>query len=180
MKQQELLEKVGNLAKLGTDIAFRNEMTANPKQVLSNEFPEFKLEDNVKVLVHENTMQEMHIILIPTEQMIFNSPVEEKVEKVLDKAILDEGFKKLLMADPKGTLTKELPEFSVPSDFKVYFHENTATEIHLLLPPLQPVDDELSPSELQAVSGGKAKGPHIGRPRGGSGPKCRSQSFRTR
>ncbi|HAI77216.1 MAG TPA: hypothetical protein DCM08_13335 [Microscillaceae bacterium] len=180
MKQQELLEKVAGLSKLSTDLTFRNELIANPKKVLKQEFSDLQIADELNIVVHENTDREMHIILIPDEQMVFNASLDEKVEAVLDKAVADTQFKKLVMADPKGTLSKELPDFYIPNDFKIHFYENSTNEVHLLLPPLQTENGELSETELQSVAGGRGRGPHIGRPRGGGAPKCRSQHFRTR
>ncbi len=179
MKQQDLLEKVGNLTKLTTEVAFRNAFMANPRTVLEKEFPELKFETDTKIFLHENTPQEMHIILLPAEQTVFADQLDDSVERLLDKAITNDSFKKLLIADPKGTLSNELPNFFVPDNFRMYFHENKPNEIHLLVPALQLADEELSEAELEAVVGGsKGRGPHIGRKRGGGGPKCRSQSFK--
>ncbi|MCS6821766.1 MAG: NHLP leader peptide family RiPP precursor [Microscillaceae bacterium] len=178
MKQQVLLEKVAALAQLSSDVQFRNEFMANPKTVLQNLFPELKLPEDTRIILHENTSDEMHVILLPSEEAVFNASLDDKVEQVLDKAILDQAFKKLLLADPKGVLQRELPDFFVPDNFKIYFHENTDKEIHLLIPNLAPQGDELSEEELGVVAGGAGRGPHIGRPRGGKPPKCRSQHFR--
>ncbi len=180
MKQQDLLEKVGNLTQLTTDVAFRQSFMANPRAILAKAFPEFQIPTDVQFFLHENTTQELHIVLLPAEQTVFGDQLEESVERVLDKAIDNENFKKLLIADPKGTLSGELPDFFVPDNFRMYFHENKPNEIHLLLPALQLADEELSEAELDAVVGGsKGRGPHIGRKRGGGGPKCRSQKFKT-
>ena len=179
MKQQDLLEKVGELTKLTTDVAFRNAFMANPRTVLEKEFPELQLAADAKIFLHENTAQEMHVILLPTEQVVFGDQLEDSVERLLDKAIENDNFKKLLIADPKGTLANELPDFFVPDNFRMYFHENKPNEIHLLVPALQLADEELSEAELDAVVGGsRGRGPHVGRKRGGGGPKCRSQHFR--
>jgi hypothetical protein len=179
MKQQDLLEKIGNLSKLTTDVAFRNSFMANPRTILEKEFPELQLPADAKIFLHENTAQELHVILLPAEQTVFSDQLEDAVERILDKAIESDSFKKLLIADPKGTLSNELPDFFVPDNFRMYFHENKANEIHLLVPPLQLADEELSEAELDAVVGGsRGRGPHVGRKRGGGGPKCRSQSFR--
>jgi hypothetical protein len=179
MKQQDLLEKVGSLTKLSTDVAFRNAFMANPRTTLEKEFTELQLPTDVKFFLHENTAQELHVILLPAEQSVFGDQLEDSVERVLDKAIENDSFKKLLIADPKGTLSNELPDFFVPENFRMYFHENKANEIHLLIPALQLADEELSEAELDAVVGGsKGRGPHVGRKRGGGGPKCRSQKFK--
>ncbi|NJO02949.1 MAG: NHLP leader peptide family natural product precursor [Bacteroidia bacterium] len=179
MTQRELLEKVGNLDKLTKDISFRNAFMANPKTMLEKEFSGLKLNDGVNIFLHENTAREMHVILVPNEELVFNDSLEDAVETVLDKAISNDSFKKLLMADPKGTLANELPDFYVPADYKIYFHENTPKEIHLLIPSLAAEENELSEAELDAVAGGsKGSGPHVGRKRGGKAPKCRSQKFR--
>lgn len=179
MTQRELLEKVGSFDKLTKDISFRNAFMANPKTMLEREFPGLNFSGDVNIYLHENTAQEMHVILIPDEELVFNAALEGSVEQVLDKAIGNDSFKKLLMADPKGTLANELPDFYVPMDYKILFHENTAKEIHLLIPSLATEEDELSEAELDSVAGGaKHKGPHVGRGRGGKAPKCRSQRFR--
>lgn len=173
MSQQKLLEAIGNLGKLSNDISFRNAFIANPKTIIKEEFRDITLSDDINIHIHENSSSEMHVILMPEEAMVFNDQVEDEVEKVLDKAIQDTSFKKLLMADPKGTLATELPNFYTPEDFKIHFYENSATEIHLLIPSLETESDELSESELDAVAGGKKRGPHVGRKRGGGGPRCR-------
>lgn len=178
MKQQVLLEKIGNDERLTKDLSFRNALMANPKTILEKEYG-ISFSSEVKIVLHENTTQEMHVILLPSEGLVFNDAIEDSVEKVVDKAVLDASFRKLLMADPKGVLTNELPDFFVPQDYKIYFHENTEKEVHILIPSLVSENDELTEAELDAVAGGGgSKGPHVGRKRGGGGPKCRSQKFR--
>ena len=155
---------------------------ANPKTVIEQEFAGLNLPADVTISLHENSAKEMHIILIPQEDLVFNDTLNADVETILDKAIENESFRKLLMADPRDTLAAELPNFYVPADFKIYFHENTANEIHLLIPALNNQEEgELSEEELEAIAGGaKGRGPHIGRKSGGKAPKCRSQKFRRR
>lgn len=176
MTQKDLLDKFGTLI---MEQNFRNEFLKDPKTALEKNFAGATLPKNVEV--HQNSVKEMHIILLPAEKVVYNDALETKVEEVLDKALVDASFKKMLMADPKGTLTKELPDFYIPGDFKVYFHENTEDTMHLVVPALANESEELSEAELDSVAGGGGhKGPHIGRPRGGKGPKCRSQHFSVR
>ncbi len=175
MAHKELLEKIGNSDRLKTDISFRNGLLANPKTIIEKEFGG-NLDTNIKIHIHENNFREMHIILVKAENVIFGDSLDESVEKMLDEAIHNDSFRKLLIADPKGTLNAKLPDYFVPADFKLYFHENTDKEMHVLIPNLAESEDELSEAELESVVGGKkGKGPHIGRKRGGGGPRCRSQ-----
>lgn len=189
MTQQEILNKFGSLDKLIHDTNFRNALKNDPRKALANELPDVQIPDTVNLIVHENTANEMHVILLPDSEASADDIVDDDpMDVVLDKAMADKSFKDLLMIDPKGVLAKELPDFFVPDEFKVYFHENTATELHLLIPSLE-IDDEdgeLSEDELEAVAGGagrrrrrrRRRGPHIGRRRGGKGPRCRKRRFR--
>lgn len=189
MTQQEILNQFGSLEKLITDTNFRKALKNDPRKALAQELSGVQIPDNVNLIVHENTANEMHVILLPdTEASADDIVDDDPFEAVLDKAMLDKSFKDLLMIDPKGVLAKELPDFYVPDEFKVYFHENTATEWHLLIPSLETEDEdgELSEDELEAVAGGagrrrrrrRRRGPHIGRRRGGKGPRCRKKRFR--
>jgi hypothetical protein len=71
------------------------------------------------------------------------------------KAATDSAFRTQLMSDPKSAITKEFGT-KLPENVKVRVHENTATELHLVLD--KPVDlgtsRSLSDQELQHVSGG--------------------------
>lgn len=188
MTQQEILNQFGGLEKLITDTNFRKALKNDPRKALAQELSGVQIPDSVNLIVHENTANEMHVILLPdTEASADDIVDDDPFEAVLDKAMLDKSFKDLLMIDPKGVLAKELPDFYVPDEFKVYFHENTATEWHLLIPSLEIEDEdgELSEDELEVVAGGagrrrrrRRRGPHIGRRRGGKGPRCRKRRFR--
>ncbi|NJL12518.1 MAG: hypothetical protein HC913_05650 [Microscillaceae bacterium] len=179
MTQQQLLEALARSESFSRDFALRNALIANPKTILHQTFPSLALGENVRAHLHEDTAQEMHIIMVAGEDLVFSDALETAVEQVLDKAVGEPDLRKRLMADPKGTLATLLPDFYVPEDFRIYFHENSTEEIHLLLPPLAQAEDELSEAELDAVAGGsRGRGPHIGRKRGGKAPHCRSQKFR--
>ena len=65
------------------------------------------------------------------------------------KATEDEAFRARLLADPKGTVAAETGvEF--PADYTLHVHEETATDAHMILP----TTSQLSPEDLQAVTGG--------------------------
>lgn len=171
MTQQEILEKVGN-----ADVNFKQRLLDDPQGALKGEFPGFEFPSTIEV--HENNANEMHVIFSTQEEFVFSADLEDSVNQVLDKALVNNDFKKLLVADPKGTLTKELPNYFIPENFKIFFHENASDSMHLLAPTEQTTGEELSEADLDAVAGGGRKGPHVGRSRGGKGPKCRSQKFR--
>ena len=70
-------------------------------------------------------------------------------EFIRGKAAEDEGFRKALVADALGTVESEIG-VKMPSGLKLVVHEESNEELHLVLPaPL-----ELTPQQMQAVSGG--------------------------
>jgi hypothetical protein len=76
----------------------------------------------------------------------------KKINKVIAKAWLDEGFKKKLLADPNGTLKAEGVEVS--PDVQIHIAEDTA-KVHNLVLPLKPSTDEVSDEQLRSGGGGK-------------------------
>ena len=70
-------------------------------------------------------------------------------EYVSGRAVRDESFRKALVADALGTIEAEIG-IKMPSGLNLVVHEESNEELHLVLPaPL-----ELTPAQLQAVSGG--------------------------
>ena len=70
-------------------------------------------------------------------------------EFISGKAAQDEAFRKSLLADALGTVEAEIG-VKMPGDLKLVVHEESNEELHLVLPaPL-----ELTPQQMQAVSGG--------------------------
>jgi len=171
MTQQELLEKIG-----GANSNLKQSLKSETRTALESHFADFKFPS--KIFLHEDGVNELHVIFSVAEEYVFNASLDESVEKILDKAFENDTFKRKLMANPTGTLAEELPNFYIPDGFKIYFYENTEDELHILLPNDTGEDGELSEAELEAVAGGGKKGPHVGRRRGGRAPKCRSQKFR--
>jgi hypothetical protein len=70
--------------------------------------------------------------------------------EVMKKAMQDETFRKALMNDPKGTVSKEFG-LSLPDNFTVKTLEEDATTVTLFVPPSS---SELSEKDLDKVAGG--------------------------
>lgn len=57
----------------------------------------------------------------------------ELQNKIIQKAMSDESFKKELMANPAAAVEKAF-DVKVPAGFKINVVEETATEVYLVLP----------------------------------------------
>ena len=74
--------------------------------------------------------------------------------RIIKKALSDSAFKKALLANANGAIEGELG-VKLPAGLKVKVLEDSASQIHLVLPAFSPVKKEgLSESELSRVSGG--------------------------
>lgn len=69
-------------------------------------------------------------------------------EHLLLRAADDESFRNLLLSDPKGAV-KSAFGIEAPDSINVHVHEETSTDIHLVVPS----HDQLSDEELEALSG---------------------------
>ena len=69
--------------------------------------------------------------------------------RILTKAKDDSDFRARLLADPKGTVEAELG-VTTPDALALHVHEETATDLHLILP----ADKRLRQEDLEAVAGG--------------------------
>ena len=74
-----------------------------------------------------------------------------KIEKIIAKAWMDEGFKQRLVADPAKTLKEQGVE--TPAGVKVQVVENTAKMQYLVL-PMKPPSAEMSDEQLKQVAAG--------------------------
>ena len=77
--------------------------------------------------------------------------VEEFHDYVRNKAVENEEFRARLLADPKAVMEEEL-DLSIPDDFRIEVHEESANIAHLVLPPSAALAEE----DMRAVSGGKS------------------------
>lgn len=74
-----------------------------------------------------------------------------KMQKIISKAWMDEGFKKKLLADPSAALKDEGVE--IPKGIEIRAVENTDKVLHVVLPK-KPSSAELSDDQLDRVAGG--------------------------
>ena len=71
------------------------------------------------------------------------------------RSLQDEGFRRRLLADPKGTVEQELGA-RLPEGVEVRALEETPDTVYLVVPGAPPIGGgaELSDRELEAVAGG--------------------------
>jgi hypothetical protein len=60
-----------------------------------------------------------------------------ELQDLISRAWEDEDFKKTLLQHPKETIEMELG-IKLPQEIEVFIHEQSATQIHLIL-PVKPV-----------------------------------------
>ena len=72
---------------------------------------------------------------------------------IAGRAAADAGFRRALVADPRGMVEAEIG-IQMPGSLDIKVHEETNSELHLVLPAAV----ELTPHELAGVSGGWAGG----------------------
>ena len=83
----------------------------------------------------------------PVEEM--NSP-EEIRDHLISKAVNDSEFRSSLVADPKSAINAELG-LDIPDGVSVSVYEDSATAVHLVLPP----NTQLSNETLEEIAGGQ-------------------------
>ena len=75
--------------------------------------------------------------------------VSDLRQHLVDKATADSEFRNQLVAEPKAAIEAETG-LTVPSEFNVEVHQDTATTSHLVLPP----SAELGEADLAQAVGG--------------------------
>ena len=70
-------------------------------------------------------------------------------QQLVEKAAADSEFRSQLLADPKAAIKAEIG-MTVPSEFNIEVHEDTANTSHLILPP----SAQLGEADLVQVAGG--------------------------
>ena len=74
---------------------------------------------------------------------------EEMLKQIVDKSAIDKDFRQQLLAEPKGTISKELG-ITIPDSMEIHVHENDMQTVHIALPP----DPDIPEEQLEAVSAG--------------------------
>jgi hypothetical protein len=66
-----------------------------------------------------------------------------ELSDIIRRAWCDPVFKQHLLDDPRGIL-EEMLGIVLPAELKVYVHEQTPIEVHLILPPApgQPCEEQ--------------------------------------
>ncbi len=70
-------------------------------------------------------------------------------DQILSRADEDGEFRASLIADPRAAISAETGT-AIPEGFEVMVHEDSATTVHLVLPP----SPALTEAELETVAGG--------------------------
>ena len=70
-------------------------------------------------------------------------------DQILNKADDDGDFRARLIADPRATIAAEIGA-DIPDAFALAVHEDSATTVHLVLPP----SPRMTEAELEVVAGG--------------------------
>ena len=95
----------------------------------------------------------------PQAYMSFSDFQEAQAGKTITEAVVrqyiggraaaDADFRRALLADPRGTVETEIG-VQMPGGLELKVHEETNSELHLVLPTAM----ELTPNELASVTGG--------------------------
>ena len=75
--------------------------------------------------------------------------MSEMKDHIMARAVEDDEIREKLLADPKAVISAELG-VSIPDNFAIQVHEDSADTAHLVLP----LSDKLTEEDLAQVAGG--------------------------
>jgi hypothetical protein len=80
-------------------------------------------------------------------------------QQIMRRAMNDEAFRQELLSNPRYVLVQKLG-ISVPEGVKIHVHEDSASDLHLVLPVKAGAGglQELSDTDLEQVTGGQGAG----------------------
>jgi len=115
------------IARALADESFKQELIDNPRAILEKELGPL-LPEGIEIHVHEQTATQWHIELpMDAEQG------DPQMQDLITRAREDQVFKERLLDSPKATLEEALG-IEVPEGVEIHVHEQTPTEVHLMLP----------------------------------------------
>lgn len=115
------------IARALADEAFKRELIGNPRAILEKELGPM-LPEGIEIYVHEQTATQWHIELpMDPEQG------DPQMQELIARAREDEAFKQRLLDSPQATLEEALG-IEVPEGVEIHVHEQTPTQVHLMLP----------------------------------------------
>ena len=148
--EQRTLESL--LQSLRQDDVVRKEFQDNPRQFLKRHGIAFAPNREIQVLTATPTKTCLVVQDIPISEQ--KNPLDE----ILHRANNDSDFFNELQANPKSIIRDAGFEFQEDLEFEVV--RNTKSKVHIVLEPLgplEPIDENISDSVLDSVSGGKKK-----------------------
>ncbi|MEI7980629.1 MAG: NHLP leader peptide family RiPP precursor [Bacteroidota bacterium] len=76
-------------------------------------------------------------------------------ERLMEKAMKDDAFRKQLLEDPRAVIEQETA-VKFPAELHIRVLEETADQVFLVMPPIhkEAFQEELSEAELESVVGG--------------------------
>ena len=112
--------------------------------------------DSLKVEVHEDGPNLRNYVLPRKEQLErYNLEGQNPIiSQVIQQTLVDDAFKARLLLNPKAGI-KEVTGEDLPDAFTICFHQDTPSVKHLVI-ATNPINQELSESELEMVAGGIA------------------------
>ena len=77
-------------------------------------------------------------------------PTRSEVEAIIAERIAaDPGFREALLANPQAVLS-EVIGLDIPDDVQIVLHEESLTQIHLVMPAAEALTDD----DLELITGG--------------------------